>query len=238
MRVLKWLVKGLFSLVGAMFDLIGVAGISEDITQWKKWIVPFVPLIESLWGRIALVFFGTALIIWVWTRPPRNLRIKPQVDWSIRRAMDWITYESRWGWRDFARYHWFFPISVPGELRKKAASGAIIIQGRALGEYEFMDINRDYWNMIQFKTDDYLDTRDSRPDMPKIGVEFRTTTYVSVPRYDDYRVSSSQITAEWPKARWWYRWLMRCEWAGRYLLAWAKALTRWGKHVARQVSKP
>ena len=94
---------------------------------------------------------------------------------------------------------------TPQELTAKAMAGAIIIQGRPLKNYEFENIQRDYWNTMQFRADDYLDTRDKRPDMPRVRTEPRQVSAARVPNYEEYRVTNEQIISTWPKAKWWYR---------------------------------
>ena len=138
-------------------------------------------------------------------QPPVEQEHTPSVDWLIRKALDWITYESRWGWEQFAKYGRFSKMRTPQELTAKAMAGAIIIQGRPLKNYEFENIQRDYWNTMQFRADDYLDTRDKRPDMPRVRTEPRQVSAARVPNYEEYRVTNEQIISTWPKAKWWYR---------------------------------
>ena len=229
------ILKTLGSLIGAILDVIGVGGIHDDLVGWSELLKKWEPYIDTPYARLTLIAVGTTILLGLWRpKPPRKTRPEPHIDWSIRKALDWITFESRWGWRNFAKNIWFYPMGTPEEMRKRTYSGEVVIEGRLIGNFKFEDIDRDYWNIMQFRMDDYLYTRDLRPDMPKVRVEFRQIAHVSVPNYDEFRVSSDQIMAAWPKATWWFLWLMRFEWAGRYLLAWGKTIRRWFKH---QVSR-
>ena len=56
-------------------------------------------------------------------------------DMTIREAIDWIAYRSRWGWKRYGEWNWFNFVAdrAPRELQKAAQDGLITIRQRPYG---------------------------------------------------------------------------------------------------------
>ena len=166
-------------------------------SQWAKMLLG---LESAIYGRIAFVAFGLAVLIFLVRHLFRPIDDAPShlPPMSVSEIALYLRDQSDWGWRLYAKVNFksFVQAMVPDEMRRAGCAGEVRYSGTLPNTAVSTEIDPTYW---QFALFDDLRLWDSRNHF---FTSFPSTN-ISVPGLQSYQFGTAargDVTRTWPRA--------------------------------------